>query len=179
MVGYLMVSVGRGMASTLLVLLMSVAVVWANDEKAIGKKAMEFVLTDQYDQKWTWSKHWKGKPTVMVMSDWKGSDYTSKWTSTLFQRLKDRVQFVALADVSLAPAFLRSYLQDRFKDAYKNSILLDWDGRVFAHYVVQPGLPNVLFIDAQGVVRLHTWGKGAQEHVESFAVELERILSAP
>lgn len=177
--GYDVARMVRGMASAILVFLMAAAAFGAGEEKAIGKKAIEFSLADQFEQKWTWSKHWKGKPTVLVMSDWKGSDHATKWTSPLYQRLKDRVQFVAMADVSLAPSFLRGYLRDRFKDAYKNSVLLDWDGTVFTHYVVQPGLPNVLFVDAQGVVRLHTWGKGAQDHVESFAAELERLLTAP
>ncbi len=148
-------------------------------EKAIGKKALEFVLADQYEQRWTWNRHWKGKPTVLVLSDWKGSDFTSQWTTPLTQRFKDRVQFVALADVSLAPSFLRSYLRDKFKEAYKNSILLDWDGDVFSYYVVQPSLPNVIYVAPDGYVKLHTWGKGASDHVEAFAVELEKLLSTP
>ncbi len=154
------------------------ALVLAN-EKAIGKKALEFVLSDQYEQRWTWNRHWKGKHTVLVLSDWKGSDYTAQWTTPLAKRFKDRVQFVALADVSLAPSFLRSYLRDKFKEAYANSILLDWEGDVFTYYVAQPSLPNVIYVAPDGVVKLHTWGKGASDHVDAFATELEKLLSSP
>ena len=159
-------------------LLFTFSSVHAN-EKAVGKSAVEFTLEDQFSQKWSWSKHWKGKPTVLVMSDWKGSDYANSWTAPLLERFKDRVQFVALADVSLAPSFLRGYLRDRFKGAYQHSVLLDWDGDIFTHYVVQPSVANVLFVDPSGTVRLHTWGKGAEDHVEKFATALDLLLTAP
>ena len=149
------------------------------NEKAVGKSAMEFTLEDQFSQKWSWSHHWKGKPTILVMSDWKGSDYAKRWTAPLVARFKDRVQYVALADVSLAPSFLKGYLRDRFKGAYQHSVLLDWDGDVFTHYVAQPGLANVLYIDSSGIVRLHTWGQGAQDHVEKFANALDLLLTTP
>ncbi len=145
-------------------------------DKSVGKRATEFVLSDQFEQRWSWNKHWKGKPTVLVLSDWKGSDYTESWTKPLAARFQDRVRFVALADVSLAPSFLRSFLRDKFKEAYSNSILLDWDGDVFRYYNVQPGLPNVVFVASDGVVQLHTWGKGSADHVTAFASELDKLL---
>jgi hypothetical protein len=148
----------------------------APSDKAIGLKAKEFSLEDQFEQEWKWGSHWKGKPVVMVLGDWKGSDNTKSWTDPLTKRFKDKVQFVALADVSLAPSFVRGLIRSKFRDAYQYSILLDWDGSVFTYYKVQEGLPNVIFIDATGMVRLHTWGKGSSEHVESVANELEKML---
>lgn len=144
--------------------------------KAIGKKAVPFTLEDQFERKWTWSRHWMGKPTVLVLSDWKGSDFTPSWTTPLTETFKERVKFVALADVSLAPSFIHNMLRSKFREAYSYSILLDWDGDVFKHYLVQPGLPNVIYVDAEGVVRLHTWGKGSADHVKAFANELEKLL---
>lgn len=172
-------SIGRGIASTLLVLLMSGVAVGAADDKAIGKSALEFVLPDQFDKDWAWENHWKGKPTVVVISDRSGSDNTSKWTEPLHERFKDRVQFVAIADVSSVPGFIKGLVRGKFKDAFSNSILLDWEGDVCEYYAMQSGLPNVLFIDAKGVVRLHTWGKGASDHVSAFATNLQQILSRP
>jgi hypothetical protein len=144
--------------------------------KATGKKAIEFTLEDQFEQKWSWNKHWAGKPTVLVLSDWKGSDFIPAWTTPLTEQFKGRVQFVAFADVSLAPSFIHSMLKSKFRESYTNSILLDWDGGVFKHYLVQPGLPNVIYVGADGVVRLHTWGKGADKHVKAFANEVEKLL---
>jgi hypothetical protein len=166
-----------GVLSVAIALLVVTTSLIAGDvPKAIGKKAVPFILEDQFKQKWTWSKHWMGKPTVLVLSDWKGSDYTASWTAPLTETFKDRVKFVALADVSLAPSFIHDMLRTKFRDAYSYSILLDWDGDVFKHYLVQPGLPNVIYVDAEGVVRLHTWGKGSAEHVKAFANELEKLL---
>lgn len=164
--------------SIIAVMVLAVGLLSASGDvpKATGKKAVEFTLEDQFEQKWSWSKHWSGKPTVLVMSDWKGSDYITSWTTPLTEQFKGRVQFAAFADVSLAPSFIHSMLRSKFREAYANSILLDWDGDVFKHYLVQPGLPNVIFVGADGVVRLHTWGKGAEKHVKAFANELEKLL---
>ncbi len=148
----------------------------AAQEKAIGLKAIEFTLRDQYNKEWRWENHWKGKPVVMVMSDWKGSDYVSSWTEPLAATFKDKMQFVAMADVSLAPGFVHSLIRSKFREAYTNSILLDWEGTVFKYYRVKEGVPNVLFISADGTVMLHTWGKGSPNHVNKFASELEKYL---
>ena len=170
--------------SVIIALLFAASVLVADDEpKANGLKAAKFTLEDQYQQKWSWKEHWQGKPTVLVISDWKGSDYTENWTLPLTQRFKDRVQFVAIADLSLseeAPSFmqgtLKNTLREQFRDSYKNSILLDWKGRVCDYYRVRDGLPNVVYIDAAGIVQLHTWGTGKDDHVNAFAEALEKRL---
>jgi len=174
----------RWVVFTLLTLLVATGTVVSSDEpKAIGLTAARFTLEDQYQQRWAWKDHWQGKPTVVVVSDWKGSDYLESWTLPLTARFKDRVQFVAIADLSLtqeAPSFMQASLQgtlrERFREAYKNSILMDWKGRVCSYYRVRNGLPNVLYIDATGVVRLHTWGSGKEDHVNAFAEALENQL---
>jgi hypothetical protein len=145
--------------------------------KAIGKRAVIFTLEDQFEKSWSWESTWSNKPVVLVMSDWKGSNYTTNWTTTLARRFKDRVDFVAMADVSLAPGFLKGMIRSKFREAYKIPILLDWDGDVFKHYNFQAGLPNVIYVDNSETVRLHTWGSGQADHVERFATELERLLA--
>ena len=170
--------------SVIITLLFAASVLVADDEpKAIGLKAAKFTLEDQYQQKWAWKDHWQGKPTVLVISDWKGSDYTENWTKPLAEQFKDRVQFVAIADLSLsqeAPSFmqgtLRNTLREQFREGYKNSILLDWKGRVCRYYRVRDGLPNIIFIATDGTVKLHTWGSGKEEHVNAFAEAVERRL---
>lgn len=157
--------------------LLAVVTITASDT-AVGKKAIEFELADQFEKEWSWKQHWKGRATIIVLSDWKGSDHTPAWTTPLTAKLKDRVKFVALADVSLAPGFLKGYLRSRFRDAYSTPILLDWDGDVFTHYGFEAGVPNVIFVDAQGLVRLHVWGKGSPEQASTFAANVEKLLSA-
>lgn len=160
-----------------LMLCTSMVGIHAEQEKAIGLRAKAFTLEDQFEREWAWNQHWHGKPTVLVLSDWRGSDYTTRWTEPLTTQFSGRVQFVPLADVSLAPSFLKGYLRKRFREAFSYPILLDWDGDVVQHYRIQAGLPNVLFIDANGTVRLHTWGKGSADHIRSVSTEIERLLT--
>jgi hypothetical protein len=146
-------------------------------EKAIGVQALPFTMRDQFNNTWSWEKNFKGKPVVMVLSDWKGSDYTANWTRPLVEKYSSNAQFVAFADVSLAPDFIRSYIQERFREEYSTPVLLDWNGIIFQHYKVQPGLPNVVFIDPQGTVKLHTWGTGKKEHVEKVIKAIASYIS--
>jgi hypothetical protein len=166
----------RHLIITTVVIVIAAAAVALSVDHAIGKRARDFVLLDQYEKEWSWTKNCKGRPTVMVLSDWKGSDYTAAWTDPLVARFKDRVQFVALADVSMAPGFLEGYLRSRFRDAYKTPILLDFEGEIFEYYKFVTGVPNVLFIDASGIVRLHIWGKGSSESVNSLIENITKIL---
>jgi hypothetical protein len=166
----------RHLIITTVVIVIAAAAVAVSVDHAIGKRARDFVLLDQYEKEWSWTKNCKGRPTVMVLSDWKGSDYTAAWTDPLVARFKDRVQFVALADVSMAPGFLEGYLRSRFRDAYKTPILLDFEGEIFEYYKFVTGVPNVLFIDASGIVRLHIWGKGSSESVNSLIENITKIL---
>lgn len=153
------------------------------EPKAIGLKAANFTLQDQFEKAWKWADHWRGKPTVLVMSDWKGSSYIDAWTAPLAAKYKGRVAFVAMADLSLtqeAPSFMQGTIQNtirgRFADAYTLPILMDWKGTVVQYYRIRSGLPNVLFIDANGIVQLHTWGKGSEQHLASFTEAMERHL---
>jgi hypothetical protein len=169
----------KSVFTTAIFMVMVATALGFTSDRAVGKRAIEFTLLDQFEKEWSWSRNLKGRPTILVLSDWKGSDYTSAWTDPLVARFKDRVQFVAMADVSMAPGFLEGYLRGRFRDAYKTPIILDFDGDVFEYYQFVAGVPNVLFIDATGVVRLHTWGKGASENVVSIGDRIAKLLPAP
>lgn len=148
------------------------------DRTAVGKRAFEFTMEDQFEKSWSWTAAFRGRPTVLVMSDRSGSEFITAWTSTLSKQYAKSVSFVAMADVSAAPFFIKGLLRSKFREAYSNSILMDWDGDVFEHYHVQDGVPNVLYISPDGVVRLHVWGKGSQAEVSSFTRELDRLISA-
>lgn len=163
--------------------LLPVGVAKSEEPKAIGLKAANFTLQDQFEKTWKWADHWRGKPTVLVMSDWKGSSYIDAWTAPLAAKYAGKVAFVAMADLSLtqeAPSFMQGTIQNtirgRFADAYKLPILMDWKGTVVRYYRIRSGLPNVLFIDASGIVQLHTWGKGSESHLASFTEAMERHL---
>lgn len=165
------------MLAVVLILLAGTARAMGPDAKAIGLKAMPFVLEDQFGTSWKWEHHWKGKPTVLVLADRTGSQYTSNWTKQLIEHFQKDVQFAAFADVSLAPGFIKGYIKERFREAFSYSILLDWEGSVFEYYRVQDGLPNVIYIDENETVRLHTWGTGKPDHVAQVIQAIDRLRS--
>jgi hypothetical protein len=164
-------------ASTVLLLIAS-AVTAGDGSRAIGKKAMEFTLEDQFEKTWSWTRNYRGKPTVLVLSDMKGSSYLDNWTKPLTERFKGRVQFAAFADVSSAPSFMHGFVRGRIRTSSEHPIMLDFTGDVFTYYHVQSGVPNIVFIDETETVRLHTWGTGSEEYVKAFADHLEKTLNA-
>lgn len=149
------------------------------DRTAVGKRAFDFTIEDQYEKPWSWSATYKGKPTILVMSDRSGSEFITAWTSPLTKQYAKRVSFAALADVSAAPFFIKGLLRSKFRDAFSVSILMDWDGDAFEYYLVHEGVPNVIYISPDGVVRLHVWGKGTQSEIMAFTRDLDRYLSQP
>lgn len=149
------------------------------DRTAVGKRAFDFTMEDQFEKTWSWSATYKGKPTVLVMSDRTGSEFITAWTNALTKQYAKRVSFAAMADVSAAPFFIKGLLRSKFREAYSVSILMDWDGDAFEHYLVHDDVPNVLYISPDGVVRLHVWGKGTQNEIAAFTRDLDRYLSQP
>ena len=149
------------------------------DRTAVGKRAFEFTMEDQFETSWSWSSTYKGKPTVLVMSDRSGSEFITKWTTPLIKQYAKRVSFAAMADVSAAPFFIKGLLRSKFREAYSNSILMDWDGDAFEHYLVHDDVPNVLYISPDGIVRIHVWGKGTPGEISAFTRELDRLISQP
>ena len=148
----------------------------ADPATAIGKRAIAFTLEDQYQQEWAWDKHWRGKPTIVMMTDRSGKDYLQNWIKPLVDSLNDKVRFASFADVSTVPGFLKGFIRSKFREAFTWSILMDWDGVVMEHYLARPDVPNILFVDATGTVRLHTWGQGTGSSVKTFIDQVKRHL---
>lgn len=171
-------TVRRSFTALCVVLLISSALTAGDGSRAIGKKALAFSVEDQFEKTWSWETNYKGKPTVLVLSDWKGSDYITNWTKPLLERFKGRIQFVAFADVSLAPSFMHGTIRGMFRESFTYSIMMDFTGDVFKYYNVRAGVPNVVYIDESETVRLHTWGKGSTEYVKAFADHLEKTINA-
>lgn len=167
------------LTTALLVCAMVCATSVRADRTAVGKRAFDFTIEDQFEKSWSWSATYKGKPTVLVMSDRSGSEFITAWTTPLTKQYAKRVSFAAMADVSAAPFFIKGLLRSKFRDAYSVSILMDWDGDAFEHYLVHEDVPNVLYISPDGIVRLHVWGKGTQGEISAFTRELDRCISQP
>jgi hypothetical protein len=151
---------------------LSITTTAADPATAIGKRAITFTLEDQYEQEWAWDKHWRGKPTIVMMTDRNGKDYLQNWIKPLVDSLDSKVRFASFADVSTVPGFLKGFIRSRFREAFTWSILMDWDGVVIEHYLARPDVPNLLFVDASGTVRL----QGTGTSVKTFIDQVKRFL---
>ena len=96
-----------------IVLLFSSFIVLAS---SIGSKSLSYVLEDQYGNEHR-SVNNNGKRQLLFLADRSGSEYTSNWTKVLEPLYRNTIEFVALADVSSVPGFLKGFIKGKFKDA--------------------------------------------------------------
>jgi len=167
----------RTVLATIALVLAVTASAATTPSTAVGKRAISFTLQDQFEKEWSWDGNWRGKPTIIMMTDRKGKDYLQTWIKPLVAAFNTKVRFAAFADVSSVPGFLKGFIRGKFREAFSTPVLMDWEGMVIEHYVAKPDVPNVLFVDASGVVRLHTWGDGSGTSVTSFIDQVQRLLT--
>ncbi len=156
-----------------IVLLFSSFIVLAS---SIGSKSLSYVLEDQYGNEHR-SVNNNGKRQLLFLADRSGSEYTSNWTKVLEPLYRNTIEFVALADVSSVPGFLKGFIKGKFKDAYSNPILMDWDGKLFEYYNCPEGIPTILFVDNKGIIRYKISGKGTNSELQMLNEVISQYLS--
>ena len=132
---------------------------------SIGNKSISYVLEDQYGNEHK-SVNIQGKRQLLFLADRSGSDFTSNWTKVLEPLYRNTIEFVAFADVSSVPGFLKGFIKGKFKDSYSNPILMDWEGKLFEYYNCPEGIPTIVFIDNKGIIRYKISGKGTSSELQ-------------
>ena len=132
---------------------------------SIGSKSISYVLEDQYGNEHK-SVNIQGKRQLLFLADRSGSDFTSNWTKVLEPLYRNTIEFVAFADVSSVPGFLKGFIKGKFKDSYSNPILMDWEGKLFEYYNCPEGIPTIVFIDNNGIIRYKISGKGTSSELQ-------------
>jgi thioredoxin-related protein len=132
---------------------------------SIGSKSISYVLEDQYGNEHK-SVNIQGRRQLLFLADRTGSDYTSNWTKVLEPLYRNTIEFVAFADVSSVPGFLKGFIKGKFKDSYSNPILMDWEGKLFEYYNCPDGIPTIVFIDNKGIIRYKISGKGTNSELQ-------------
>lgn len=143
---------------------------------SIGNKSLNYVLEDQYGIEHR-SVTNNGKRQLLFLADRSGSEYTSNWTKVLEPLYRNTIEFVALADVSSVPGFLKGFIKGKFKDAYSNPILMDWEGKLFEYYNCPEGIPTILFVDNKGIIRYKISGKGTNSELQMLSEVISQHLS--
>ena len=143
---------------------------------SIGSKSISYVLEDQYGNEHK-SVNIQGKRQLLFLADRSGSDFTSNWTKVLEPLYRNTIEFVAFADVSSVPGFLKGFIKGKFKDSYSNPILMDWEGKLFEYYNCPEGIPTIVFIDNKGIIRYKISGKGTSSELQMLIEVISQHLS--
>jgi peroxiredoxin len=144
---------------------------WA--ENAIGEKAMEFTLQDQYGKTVTLREYY-GRTVVLLACDKEGSPQKTGWIKAIRDKYADRVAVQGIADVSSVPFFLKTKIRNDFKKD-GDSILLDWKGEVFRSYGFAKAVPNIVLIDGRGVIRHRSSGSVSPEAVQELFGRIDKL----
>jgi len=143
---------------------------------SIGSKSLTYVLEDQYGNEHK-SINNHGKRQLLFLADRSGSEYTSNWTNVLEPLYRHNFEFVAFADVSSVPGFLKGFIKGKFKDAYSNPILMDWEGKLFEYYKCPEGIPTIVFVDNKGIIRYKISGKGTNFELQMLKDAINQHIS--
>lgn len=143
---------------------------------SIGSKSISYVLEDQYGNEHK-SVNIQGKRQLLFLADRTGSDFTSNWTKVLEPLYRNTIEFVAFADVSSVPGFLKGFIKGKFKDSYSNPILMDWEGKLFEYYNCPDGIPTIVFIDNKGIIRYKISGKGTNSELQMLNEAINQHVS--
>lgn len=162
----------------ILLFLFTVVVTCTNtfsNEKMVGKKAYNFTLRDQHDNTHYWTS-FKGKPTIIILSDRAGSDFVDNWVKPLQKALGSKVKFVPVAEVSSAPGFVHGMIRSGIRDKYNYPLYLDWEGDTYRYYQCKAEVPNLYFVGSDEKIAITTAGKGTKNEVTTFIENVEKLL---
>jgi hypothetical protein len=143
---------------------------------SIGSKSIGYVLEDQYGNEHK-SVNIQGRRQLLFLADRSGSDFTSNWTKVLEPLYRNTIEFVAFADVSSVPGFLKGFIKGKFKDSYSNPVLMDWEGKLFEYYNCPEGIPTIVFIDSKGIIRYKISGKGTNSELQMLNEVISQHVS--
>ena len=126
-----------------------------------GAIAPDFTLKDQYDTEFRLTQ-FRGENVLLLGCDKEGVDGSGEWIRLFNERYADRLRVLPLFNASSLPLFARLFLKDKIKDKLRQSpnkpevpnILLDWDGKVFKQYGMNPKNCTVVLIDSFGRIQL-------------------------
>jgi len=159
-------------------ILLTAVMLWtmtaAADQTLINRKAPGFSLRDQHDRPYT-LQTFSGRPLILMACDKRASKQNAAWRTAILEKYADRVQTAGVADLRSAPFFLSRFIKKDFKKD-PVSILLDWDGTVFASYGLAENVPNIIVIDGMGLVRHLYSGLITPDAREQLFTAVEDVL---
>lgn len=119
------------------------------------------------------------KPLLLLVGDRRGSEEVDAWIDPLKARWGSGAEIAGIADVSGAPRFLRSRIQEGIRKQRPRPLMLDFEGRVTDPLHCMPKTANLLVVDARGRTLLHLTGKPDEAKLERIGTALAAAGVAP
>jgi hypothetical protein len=107
------------------------------------------VLQDQFDKTHQVTFP-TSKPVFVAIADQDAAKPMKLWIEASKQQFGTNVTYIGVADVRKVPAFLRSFIRKKFKEAYSYPVLLDWSGTLTQAFNAKSGVPNIYLLSRDG-----------------------------
>ncbi len=141
----------------------------------IGQKIPSFTMEDQYSKE-VQSSAFKGKHLLLFIADRAGSKLTPNFTKVLEPKYRGKATFIAVANVSSVPFFLKGFIRGKFQENYTYTVLMDWKGVLWEHFSCKDDVTTVVHIDPTGIAKFKLSGTGTDKELELIQTYLESNL---
>ena len=141
----------------------------------IGQKLPSFTMEDQ-NSKEIQSSMYKGKHILLFLADRAGSKLTPNFTKVLEPKYRGKTTFIAVANVSSVPFFLKGFIRGKFRENYSYTVLMDWDGDLWKHFSCKDDVTTVIHIDPNGIAKFKLSGTGTEKEIEQIQSYLDNAL---
>jgi hypothetical protein len=141
----------------------------------IGQKIPSFTMEDQYSKE-VQSSAFKGKHLLLFIADRAGSKLTPNFTKVLEPKFRGKATFIAVANVSSVPFFLKGFIRGKFQENYSYTVLMDWKGVLWEHFSCKDDVTTVVHIDPTGIAKFKLSGTGTDKELEQIQTYLESNL---
>jgi hypothetical protein len=133
-------------------------------DKAVPMAA-EFSLLDQYGKSYCIS-YPQEKVCVFVFADKWGCTQVEGWVRPIYERYKDTIMILGVAQLANVPSWLQPTLLGIFKRSIKYSVMMDWTGDVSRKYGYPGVKAFVVIVDREGVIQTRVKGKASTDLIE-------------
>ncbi len=140
-----------------------------------GEVPRRIDLPDQHDKRHVIAFP-AGHVTVISLSDRHGREQAGEWIPAL-RAYRHRVAIHGIADAKGTPAFMRSGILKRIREAHEEPLLIDWSGEVSESIGYRPRVANLLILGRDGSVLHRAEGPPSERNLEMFLAVLDHSLA--
>lgn len=130
-------------------------------------KAPAFELEDQFNKKFSFKFPAK-KLTVFIFGDRVGAEQIEDWARPLYTKYADKIEIYGIVELSSVPWIAKGIARNTIKSRSKNSVLLDWSGRVSKDYGSENEKANLFIVSPDGYIIAEKRGAATAAELEDL-----------